>query len=65
MLNVSVWFFHLCCLFFFLMVLGFELGALCLLTNTLPLEPPHQPFFVLDIFKIGLQELFAWAGFEV
>jgi hypothetical protein len=22
-------------------------------------------FFVLDIFRIGSQELFAWAGFEV
>jgi hypothetical protein len=28
------------------------------------LEPLHQPFFELSIFKIGSLELFAQAGFE-
>jgi hypothetical protein len=34
-------------------------------TQGLYLEPLHQPFFVLDLFKIGSLELFAWAGFEL
>jgi hypothetical protein len=25
----------------------------------------HQPFFVIEFFKIGSQELFAQAGFEL
>jgi hypothetical protein len=31
----------------------------------LPLEPLHQPFFVLSIFKIGSKELFPLAGFQL
>jgi hypothetical protein len=28
--------------------------------------PLHlEPFFVMDFFEIGSQELFAWAGFEL
>jgi hypothetical protein len=30
----------------------------------LHLEPFHQPFFVMGVFKIGSRELFACAGFE-
>jgi hypothetical protein len=41
-----------------LLLLGFELRAI-------NLEPPHQPFFVLSIFKIESQELFAQASFEL
>jgi hypothetical protein len=33
--------------------------------GALPLEPLHQPFFVLSIFNIGSHELFAWAAFEL
>jgi hypothetical protein len=33
-------------------------------TQSLHLEPLHQPFFVIGIFEIGSLELFAWAGFE-
>jgi hypothetical protein len=29
-----------------------------------PLEPHHQPFFVLGIFEIESHDLFARAGFE-
>jgi hypothetical protein len=28
------------------------------------LEPLYQPFFVMDFFKIGPHELFAWADFK-
>jgi hypothetical protein len=33
-------------------------------TQGLHLEPLHQPYFCEGFFKIGSQELFAWAGFE-
>jgi hypothetical protein len=49
---------------FFLVVLGFELGASHLLDRHSTLEPLHQPFFVMDFFQIGSGELFAWADFE-
>jgi hypothetical protein len=39
--------------FFFFLVLGFELRALCLL------EPHPQPFFALVIFQI-MSHIFAW-----
>jgi hypothetical protein len=32
--------------------------------HALPLEPLHQPFFLLDVFEIVSHELFAWAAFE-
>jgi hypothetical protein len=32
------------------------------LCRVLHLEPLHQPFFVMGIFKIESCELFAWAG---
>jgi hypothetical protein len=32
--------------------------------SILPLEPLHQPFHVLGIFKVGSYELFLWANFE-
>jgi hypothetical protein len=35
-----------------------------LLGRRLPLEPLHQPCFVLGIFEIGSRELFAQAGFK-
>jgi hypothetical protein len=38
-------------------VLGFELKA-CTLSHF------TSPAFVIGIFEIGSQELFAWAGFE-
>jgi hypothetical protein len=33
-------------------------------TQGLHLEPRHQPFFVMEFFKIGSRELFALAGFK-
>jgi hypothetical protein len=33
--------------------------------SALQLEPLHQPFFVLSIFKIGSWELFAWDGLMI
>jgi hypothetical protein len=42
---------------FFFVVLGLELSAYTSSHST-------SPFFVLDIFEIGSQELFAQAGFE-
>jgi hypothetical protein len=48
-------------LFFFVVVvfaaLGLELRAYILSHST-------SPFFVMGFFKIGSNELFAWAGFE-
>jgi hypothetical protein len=43
--------------FFFFVVLGLELRAYALSHST-------SPFFVMGVFEIGSQELFAWAGFE-
>jgi hypothetical protein len=43
--------------FFFFAVLVLELRAY--------LEPLHQPFFVMGVFKIGSHEPFARAGFEL
>jgi hypothetical protein len=40
--------------------LEFELRASCLLVRQL-----CQPFFVLAIFEIGSQELFAWGCFKL
>jgi hypothetical protein len=53
-------------IFFFLVVLAFELRAFNLLgrPGTLPLEPFCQPIFVLDIFEIASCELFAGAGLK-
>jgi hypothetical protein len=48
--------------FFFLVVLGFELRASLLLGRHSTLEPLCQPLFTLCIFKIGSWELFARAG---
>jgi hypothetical protein len=39
----------------------FSIGALA---QGLHLEPLHQSFFVLGIFKIGSHKLFPWDGFE-
>jgi hypothetical protein len=33
-------------------------------TGIPPLEPFHQPCFVLGIFKIGSHKLFVWVGFK-
>jgi hypothetical protein len=44
---------------FFFSVLGFEFRVSRLLGGVLPLEPLHQPFFVMGIFEIGSCELFA------
>jgi hypothetical protein len=33
-------------------------------TQGLHIKPLHQPYFCEGFFKIGSQELFAWAGFE-
>jgi hypothetical protein len=44
--------------FFFLAVLGLELGADTLSHFT-------SPFFMMGFFEIGSHELFAWAGFEL
>jgi hypothetical protein len=33
-------------------------------TQSLHLEPLHQPFFAMGFFKIGFQELFSRAGFQ-
>jgi hypothetical protein len=50
---------------FFLVVLGFWTHSFTLARQVLLLlEPQPPPFFTLDIFKIGSQELFAGAGFE-
>jgi hypothetical protein len=46
-------------LLFFLFFSFFGTGVQGLLLETL-----HQRFFVMDFFKIGCQELFAWAGFK-
>jgi hypothetical protein len=48
--------FYLICLF--IAVLGFELRAFTLSHST-------SPIFVKSFFKIGSQELFAQAGFEL
>jgi hypothetical protein len=51
-------------LFFFWWYRGLNSSFHSFYADALQLEPLHQPFFVLGIFKIGSQELFAWAGFE-
>jgi hypothetical protein len=46
--------------FFFLREkLGFDLRASYMLAGALPLEPLHQPFFVMGFFQIGLPKLLA------
>jgi hypothetical protein len=44
--------------FFFFLVLGLEL-------KPYTLNHSASPFFVMDFFEVGAQELFAWAGFEL
>jgi hypothetical protein len=43
---------------------GLNSGLLNCYAGTLSLNPLHQFFFVLDIFKVGSHELFAWTGFK-
>jgi hypothetical protein len=47
--------------------LGFEFRTSCLLErrHSKVSEAPHQPFFVLDIFKIVSHELFALDGLKL
>jgi hypothetical protein len=57
-------FYFILCHFSFLVVLGFEFRDSRLLGGAPPLEPLHQPCFLLDIFKIEFHKLFTQAGFE-
>jgi hypothetical protein len=50
-------------LFFFFVVLGFELRAMCFLGQCSTFEPLYQFFFVMGIFKIGSHELFTQGWF--
>jgi hypothetical protein len=53
--------------FFFWRYWGLNSKPRTCLPGTLLLEPFHQPSFVMDLFKIGCQELFSqgWLRTEI
>jgi hypothetical protein len=56
---------YICIFFFFFAILGFELMASHLLDSHSTPWATLPALFVLDIFEIGSQELFAQAGFKL